>query len=65
MTEATRRWSWRSWLPDITAAVSRFPLGVLLAGTIARELGPRGAILVMAILGLAATLALVVALRRR
>ena len=32
MTEATRRWSWRSWLPDISAAVSRFPLGVLLAG---------------------------------
>ena len=32
MTEATRRWSWRSWLPDMSAAVSRFPLGVLLAG---------------------------------
>jgi len=28
MTEATRRWSWRSWLPDMSAAVSRFPLGV-------------------------------------
>ena len=32
MTEARRRWSWRSWLPDISAAVSRFPLGVLLSG---------------------------------
>ena len=32
MTEARRRWSWRSWLPDMSAAVSRFPLAVLLAG---------------------------------
>jgi hypothetical protein len=32
MTEATRRWSWRSWLPDMSAAISRFPLAVLLAG---------------------------------
>ena len=32
MAEARRRWSWRSWLPDMSAAVSRFPLGVLLAG---------------------------------
>lgn len=32
MAEATRRWSWRSWLPDIGAAFSRFPLAVLLAG---------------------------------
>jgi len=32
MTEATRRWSWRGWLPDMSAAVSRFPLAVLLAG---------------------------------
>ena len=32
MAEARQRWSWRSWLPDVSAAVSRFPLGVLLAG---------------------------------
>jgi len=32
MAEARRRWSWRSWLPDVSAALSRFPLGVLLAG---------------------------------
>ena len=32
MAEARRRWSWRSWLPDIGAAFSRFPLAVLLAG---------------------------------
>ena len=32
MTEATRRWSWRSWLPDMSAAISRFPLAVLLSG---------------------------------
>lgn len=31
MTEATPRWSWRSWLPDVSAALSRFPLAVLLA----------------------------------
>jgi len=34
-----------------------------VAGVLAREFGPRGAILTMATLGLAATLALVVALR--
>jgi zinc transporter ZupT len=32
MAESTRRWSWRSWLPDVGAAFSRFPLAVLLAG---------------------------------
>src|SRR5262245_38431579 len=32
MAEATRRWSWRSWLPNIGAAFSRFPVAVLLAG---------------------------------
>jgi len=31
MAEARRRWSWRSWLPDVGAAFSRFPLAVLLA----------------------------------
>lgn len=32
MAEATRIRSWGSWLPDMSAAVSRFPLAVLLAG---------------------------------
>jgi len=49
----------------VTVGIGTGPLGVLLAGAIAGELGPRGAILVMASLGLAATLALVVVLRRR
>jgi uncharacterized membrane protein len=31
MAEAKRRWSWRSWLPDVGAAFSRLPLAVLLA----------------------------------
>jgi len=49
----------------VTVGIGTGPLGVLAAGAIARELGTRGAILIMASLGLAATLALVVALRRR
>jgi hypothetical protein len=49
----------------VTVCIGTGPLGVLLAGTIAGELGTRGAILVMASLGLASTLALVLALRRR
>jgi predicted MFS family arabinose efflux permease len=49
----------------VTVGIGTGPLGVLLAGTIARELGPRGAVFVMASLGLLATLALLVALRRR
>lgn len=32
MAGATRIRSWGSWLPDMSAAVSRFPLAVLLAG---------------------------------
>ena len=40
-------------------------LGVLLAGVLSDQIGPRGAVLAMASLGLAATLALVTALRRR
>jgi hypothetical protein len=49
----------------VTVCIGTGPLGVLGAGALARELGPRGAILVMATLGLATTLALVLALRRR
>jgi len=49
----------------VTVCIGTGPLGILAAGALARELGPRGAILVMATLGLATTLALVLALRRR
>ena len=49
----------------VTVGIGTGPLGVLLAGAIAAELGPRGAVFVMASLGLLATLALVLALRRR
>lgn len=31
MAKAKRSWSWRSWLPDVSAAYSRFPLAVMLA----------------------------------
>jgi MFS family permease len=49
----------------VTVGIGTGPLGVLIAGAIARETGTRGAILAMATVGLASTLALVVALRRR
>ena len=49
----------------VTVCIGTGPLGVLAAGTLARELGPREAVLTMAGLGLAATIALSVALRRR
>ena len=32
MAKQNKRWSWRSWLPDVGAAFSRFPLAVILAG---------------------------------
>jgi hypothetical protein len=49
----------------VTVCIGTGPLGILAAGTLAQELGPRGAIVVMVSLGLATTLALVLALRRR
>jgi MFS family permease len=49
----------------VTVCIGTGPLGVLAAGALAGELGPRGAILLMGTLGLASTLALVLALRRR
>lgn len=49
----------------VTVCIGTGPLGVLAAGVLAREMGPRDAILVMATLGLVTTLALVLALRRR
>ena len=49
----------------VTVCIGTGPLGVLTIGLLAGPLGPRGAILVMAGLGLAATIALSMALRRR
>jgi MFS family permease len=49
----------------VTVCIGTGPLGVLAAGALAQELGPRGAIVVMGTLGLVTTLGLVLALRRR
>ena len=49
----------------VTVCIGTGPLGVLAAGALAREFGPRAAVLVMAGLGLAATVMLSAALRRR
>ena len=49
----------------VTVCIGTGPLGVLAAGALAQELGPRAAIVILATLGLATTLALVLALRRR
>jgi MFS family permease len=49
----------------VTVCIGTGPLGVLAIGALAEPLGPRGAILAMAGIGLASTAALVAALRRR
>ncbi len=49
----------------VTVCIGTGPLGVLAAGALARELGPRDAVLVMASLGLLATILLSLTLRRR
>ena len=49
----------------VTVGIGTGPLGVLAAGLLSDEVGPRHAVLIMAGLGLAATLALVISLRRR
>ncbi|MFO1086606.1 MAG: MFS transporter [Reyranellaceae bacterium] len=49
----------------VTVCIGTGPLGVLAAGALARELGPRDAVLTMAILGLLATASLSLILRRR
>jgi len=49
----------------VTVCIGTGPIGVVAAGALSDRLGPRDAVLVMASLGLAATLALVAALRRR
>jgi MFS family permease len=48
----------------VTVCIGTGPLGVLATGALARELGPREAVLIMASLGLLATIALSAALRR-
>lgn len=49
----------------VTVCIGTGPLGVLAAGALSDRLGPRGAVIAMASLGLAATLVLVTTLRRR
>ena len=49
----------------VTVGIGTGPLGVIAAGLVSDQLGPRDAVLVMASLGLAATAALVVWLRRK
>jgi MFS family permease len=48
----------------VTVCIGTAPLGVLAAGVLSDHLGPRGAVMVMASLGLVATGALVAALRQ-
>lgn len=49
----------------VTVCIGTNPLGVLLIGAISDHLGPRNAVIVMALLGLSFTAMLVVVLRRR
>jgi MFS family permease len=49
----------------VTVGIGTGPLGVLAAGLLSDQVGPRDAVLIMAAMGLAATLALVLGLRRR
>jgi len=49
----------------VTVGIGTGPLGVLLAGALATELGPRAAVLVMATTGLASTVVLTIWLRSR
>jgi MFS family permease len=49
----------------VTVGIGTGPLGVLAAGVLAAELGPRTAVLIMAAIGLVSTLVLAAWLRRR
>jgi MFS family permease len=49
----------------VTVCIGTGPLGILMAGVLSNQIGPRHAILVMASLGLVTTVALGLALRRR
>ena len=48
----------------ITVCIGTGPLGILAAGALAGEFGPRGAVLMMAVTGLLLTIALATALQR-
>jgi MFS family permease len=49
----------------VTVGIGTGPLGILAAGLLSDQVGPRHAVLIMAALGLVATLTLVLGLRRR
>ena len=49
----------------VTVGIGTGPLGILGAGVISDHVGPRDAVLIMAALGIAATIGLTIALRRR
>ena len=49
----------------VTVCIGTGPLGILAAGAISDQIGPRGAVIVMAVLGLLLTGALAWALRQR
>ena len=49
----------------VTVCIGTGPLGILAAGAIAGEIGPRGAVIVMAVIGLVLTAWLAWALRAR
>jgi len=49
----------------VTVCIGTGPLGILAAGAISDQIGPRGAVIVMAVLGLLLTAALAWALRQR
>jgi MFS family permease len=49
----------------VTVGIGTGPLGILAAGLLSDHVGPRHAVLIMAALGLAATLTLILGLRRR
>ena len=49
----------------VTVGIGTGPLGVLVAGLLSDAIGPRGAVLIMAGAGLAATIALAASLRER
>ena len=49
----------------VTVGIGTGPLGVLVAGLLSDAIGPRGAVLIMAGAGLAATIALAASLRGR
>jgi MFS family permease len=49
----------------VTVGIGTGPLGILAAGLLSDQVGPRHAVLIMAAMGLVATIVLVVSLRRR